>query len=71
MADDKYFQDEYIDIDFLPEEGEDFSLEGLSTEEINRIIDKQFDNLFKPIKCECGAEKTKTTHSDWCPKYTC
>ncbi len=20
-------------------------------------------------KCECGAEKCKTTHSDWCPKY--
>lgn len=21
------------------------------------------------IKCECGAEKCNTTHSDWCPKY--
>jgi len=26
--------------------------------------------LAKPQpKCECGAEKVKTTHSDWCPKY--
>jgi hypothetical protein len=21
------------------------------------------------IKCECGAEKCKTTHSTWCPKH--
>lgn len=21
------------------------------------------------LKCECGAEKCNTTHSDWCPKY--
>ncbi len=21
------------------------------------------------VICECGAEKVKTTHSDWCPKY--
>ena len=21
------------------------------------------------IKCECGGDKAKTTHSDWCPKY--
>lgn len=21
------------------------------------------------IKCECGAEKANTTHSNWCPKY--
>jgi len=21
------------------------------------------------LKCECGGEKAKTTHSDWCPKY--
>lgn len=20
-------------------------------------------------KCECGAEKANTTHSNWCPKY--
>lgn len=20
-------------------------------------------------KCECGADKCKTMHSDWCPKY--
>lgn len=26
--------------------------------------------LFKVfVECECGAEKVKTTHSDWCPKY--
>jgi hypothetical protein len=23
----------------------------------------------KTLKCECGAEKCNTTHSDWCPKY--
>lgn len=34
----------------------------------------EFD--FEPIevkskkkKCECGAAKVKTTHSDWCPLY--
>lgn len=21
------------------------------------------------IMCECGGEKTNTTHSDWCPKH--
>ena len=20
------------------------------------------------VRCQCGAEKAKTTHSDWCPK---
>lgn len=32
--------------------------------------------IYEPIyhfecekKCECGAEKCNTTHSDWCPKY--
>lgn len=22
-----------------------------------------------PIKCECGADKVRTTHSNWCPKW--
>lgn len=22
-----------------------------------------------PEKCECGGEKSNTTHSDWCPKH--
>jgi hypothetical protein len=22
------------------------------------------------IRCQCGAEKCKTTHSTWCPKFT-
>lgn len=21
------------------------------------------------LKCECGADTAKTTHSTWCPKY--
>ena len=23
----------------------------------------------KMTRCECGAEKCNTPHSDWCPKY--
>jgi len=46
-------------------------------EEIDDIFDDPvFGNISlrgkkeKPDpKCECGAEKVKTTHSDWCPKY--
>jgi hypothetical protein len=26
--------------------------------------------FLKKIQCECGGEKTKTTHSGWCPKIT-
>lgn len=49
--------------------------------DIMRDIDEIFDDYVfgnidmrqlrknKDIKCECGAEKTKTTHSTWCPKY--
>lgn len=25
--------------------------------------------LIEKPKCECGGERAKTTHSDWCPKY--
>lgn len=41
-----------------------------------KILDpgKELDNIAKKlresrVKCECGAEKAKTTHSTWCPKY--
>ena len=39
-------------------------------EQIDRIHESLDWHLEKiRIKCECGAEKAKTTHSDWCPKY--
>lgn len=48
-------------------------------EEVNEFLDlwdKESDALQKRIelekkkkKCECGAEKTRTPHSEWCPKY--
>lgn len=28
------------------------------------------DGYLRKIKCECGAEATKTTHSRWCPSIT-
>lgn len=45
-----------------------------------RDIDEIFDDYVfgnidmrklkkKEVKCECGADKVKTTHSTWCPKY--
>ena len=29
----------------------------------------QLDDYFHEDKCECGGQKAKTTHSDWCPCY--
>ena len=26
-------------------------------------------SFIKKVKCECGAEKCKTTHAKWCPKF--
>ena len=45
---------------------DDKSVDHCTTEEIEDQI-KWLNGLGK--KCECGAEKRKTTHVDWCPKF--
>ena len=39
---------------------------GTAYESDIRILEKMKK---KYVKCECGAEKARTTHVDWCPKY--
>ena len=40
----------------------------LTEKEIDQFM-MQLDDYFHEDKCECGGQKAKTTHSDWCPCY--
>lgn len=44
---------------------EDFDL----TEDELDLFERHMDDIFEYKKCECGGEKTNTTHSQWCPLY--
>lgn len=36
--------------------------------ELDELL-KNYKRCLCRVKCECGAEKTNTLHSHWCPKY--
>lgn len=44
------------------------SCDGIVTyEEAQLSLDNLFDSdTVLTVKCDCGAEKTKTTHANWC-----
>lgn len=44
------------------EQEQEWADKGCSVE----FIDKPNDKQFGEVKCDCGAQKTQTCHSNWC-----